>query len=308
MTIKKKVTKKKSVVKKTVAKKPLKKVEKKALPAKKAPVIEKPAISKAPDGPVKVQMYSNKHYAEEYQVTGFHYAFVSSPKDGNRMCHWWVKCRDFLQDALRNQLTGRNDQIYGFAYRPKDDPPVDTETTRIMVKRIPKPASETLRKEFDEMMISGLKLINFYEKKYSFKPLSTITRVDHDDYPYLFVGPGVWSQGSVMISIYTFLIRLGYFKPAFTDEKSLMAAYDKIIGNGQQTNDTRYLRTVYKNLDPALVNIEKHLFVQKGKTKILFHDSNMSSFHHHSGIVSLSQFNTPESALNNEFKKIFSAK
>ena len=77
---------------------------------------------------IKFSPYQTLHYAEEYQVTGFHYAFMST--DG-KMCHHWIKCRDFLQDALRNQLTGRSDAIYSFAYKPGKDPEVDTKTTRM---------------------------------------------------------------------------------------------------------------------------------------------------------------------------------
>jgi hypothetical protein len=260
--------------------------------------------------PIDVKMYSNKSYSEEYQITGLHYAFVSSPDKGSAMCHWWIKCRDFLQDALRNQLTGRNDAIYSFAYKPGVDPDVDTARTRMLVKIIPQPQSDTKKEDFDEKMAAGLKIINYYEKKYDFKPLSKIVKVNHKDYPALFIGPGIWSQGSVMISMYTFFIRLGHWKPKFKTGAGLIKQYEKIIGvpEGQQTNDTRYLQTTYKNFNAALENLELHLFKQAGEEKVLFHDSPMSGFHHHSGIVSLSQGNTPVKPLNDKFRKIFSKK
>jgi hypothetical protein len=260
--------------------------------------------------PIVVKMYPNKSYSEEYQVTGMHYAFVSSPTNGNAMCHWWIKCRDFLQDALRNQLTGRNDQIYSFAYKPGVDPDVDTARTRMMVKIVPQPQNDEQKKDFDEKMAAGLKIINHYEKKYDFKPLSKIVKVNHKDYPALFIGPGIWSQGSVMISMYTFFIRLGHWKLKFKTEVGLVKQYENIIGvsSDNQTNDTRYLKTTYKNFHPALENLKLHLFKQAGEKKVLFHDSAMSGFHHHSGIVSLSQGNTPEKPLNDKFRKIFSKK
>lgn len=270
----------------------------------------KKKVAAKADKTVKIKMYPSKNYAEEYQVTGFHYSFVSSPENGSMMCHWWVKCRDFLQDALRNQLTGRNDAIYSFAYKPGVDPEVDTKRTRILLKKVPTPKSAESIKDFDEMMASALKLLNHYEKKYGLKPLSKVFKVDDPSLPVLFIGPGVWSKGSVMISIYTFLIRLGHWKIKFKTDAGLMKQYETIINiePNKQTNDTRYLKTVYKNIDPALENIDLHLFKQKGKKNILFQNSVMSSFHHHSGIVSLSQFNTPEPSLNNTFKKIFGKK
>ena len=259
---------------------------------------------------VKIKPYQNKRYAEEGQITGFHYAFISTKGE---MCHHWIKCRDFLQDALRNQLTCRADAIYSFHYQPKSDPVVDTARTRMLVKRIPHPTNAQNKKEFDDMMRSALKLINHYEVKYKLTPRSKFIKAEMpgDQYPYLFVGPGVWSQGPVMISIYTFLIRLGYFKPVFKDSKSLMMAYEKIMNGGQQTNDTRYLKVVHKNFDPALKHMEDHLFKPPGwkkGQKVLFHDSPMNSFHHHSGIVRLSQFGTPETKLNEKFRRIFGAK
>jgi len=162
------------------------------------------------------------------------------------------------------------------------------------------------------MMKAALKLVNYYEKAHKLTPRSTLMRATHsgtDQYVYLFQGPGVWSQGSVMIAIYTFLIRIGFFKPNFKDEDSLMKEYSRIINHSNGSNDTRYLRTVHKNLHLAIEHRDKHLFKKpdyKKGDKVLFHDSNMNSFHHHSGIVSLSQFNTPVKELNDEFRKIFS--
>ena len=258
---------------------------------------------------IEVKPYPVKGYSEEYQVTGFHYAFMSAD---NKMCHHWVKCRDFLQDALRNQLTGRSDAIWGFTWVPGKDPAIETARTLMLVKRVPDPKDDKARKEFDDMMKAGLKLINHYEKAHKITPKSKLIKVSMgSQYPYLFTGPGVWSQGPVMIAIYTFLIRIGYFKPKFKDEKSLVAEYEKIIARQQATNDTRYLKTVYKNLHKALEHRAEHLFKPAGwkkGDKILFHDSNMSGFHHHSGIVSLSQFNTPVKPLNDKFRKIFGGK
>lgn len=259
---------------------------------------------------VEYTAYPSKSYAEEYQVTGFHYAFMST--DG-KMCHHWIKCRDFLQDALRNQLTGRNDAIYSFNYQPAKDPKVDTKTTRMLVKRVPNPSGAAGQKEFDEMVKSALGLVNYYEKVHKITPRSKVIKAkpkNGTDYVYLFQGSGEWSQGAVMIAIYTFLIRIGFFKPKFKDEASLVKEYQRIMKDKSASNDTRYLKTVYKNLHPALKHRAKHMFKKPGHKKgdkVLFHDSVMGSFHHHSGIVSLSMFNTPEKGLNDEFRKIFAA-
>jgi hypothetical protein len=303
-----KLTKKvKKIVKKAV-KEPVTLLAASKKPVSK-PVVEDKAVVDAKG--VKFSLYPTKNYCEEYQVTGFHYAFMSTD---NKMCHHWIKCRDFLQDALRNQLTGRSDQIYSFHYQPGKDPKVGTNTTRMLVKRVPAPANKAAEQEFDGMMKSALTLVNHYERAHKFAPRSTLIKAKHDgkdQYVYLFKGPGIWSQGAVMIAIYTFLIRLGHFMPVFKDEASLLKEYDRIMKDPKASNDTRYLKTVHKNLHPALKHRHKHLFKGPGwksGDKVLFHDSAMSSFHHHSGIVSLSQFNTPEKGLNDTFRKIFAQK
>ena len=180
------------------------------------------------------------------------------------------------------------------------------------MKRVPNPSGKTDQEEFDGMMKAALALVNHYERAYELTPRSKLVKAKGggSDYVYLFQGPGIWSQGAVMVAIYTFLIRIGFFKPKFKDDTSLMKEYERIIKSKQQTNDTRYLKTVYKNLHLALKHMEKHLFKKPGHKKgdkVLFHDSAMGSFHHHSGIVSLSMFNTPEKGLNDEFRKIFAA-
>jgi len=277
--------------------------------AVKKKVLSKPAATKAAPKVIEFSLYPTKSYSEEYQVTGFHYAFMSAD---NKMCHHWIKCRDFLQDALRNQLTGRKDQIYSFNYNPDTDPKVETKRTLMLVKRVGK-TTEDSKTEFALMMKSALQLVNHYEKMYKFTPRSTLIRTKHngtgpDQDVYLFQGPGIWSQGAIMIAIYTFLIRLGHFKPEFKTDDELMAEYERIIKDKSNSNDTKYLKTVYKNLHPALEHRDKHLFKKPGYKKgdkVLFHDSPMNSFHHHSGIVSLSQFNTPVKELNDEFRRIF---
>jgi hypothetical protein len=275
-----------------------------SLTAKK--VTKKKVVSKAAAGSTDVEftVYPTKSYSEEYQITGFHYAFMSA--DG-KMCHHWVKCRDFLQDALRNQLTGRSDHIYSFNYVPGTDPAVDTKTTRMLVTR----KGKSDKAEFDEMAKAALNLVNYYEKEHKLTPCSKLIEARGNtgsDYVYLFQGPGEWSQGAVMIALYTFLIRIGFFRPKFKDEASLMKEYERIIKDKSNSNDTRYLKTVYKNLHLALEHRKEHMFEKPGHKKgdkVLFHDSQMSGFHHHSGIVSLSMFNTPEKALNDKFRKIF---
>lgn len=268
--------------------------------AKKAPAQKVSAIKEA-----EVNFRPHQSTAEEYQPTGFHYAMVSSPKEGRKQCHTWIKCRDFLQDALRNALTGRADQIYSFKYDPKVDPKVDFRRTRVVVKRIPHPDNDAKRQEFTEMMKSGLDLVNHFEDYAGWTPKSKLYRVKGDDkqYSFLFLGPGEWTQSAVGISMYTLLIRLGFFKISFKGEEDLKKKFEEIMSK-HSSNDIGYLRTTYKHFYKVLDNYDLVKFQQDGKKKILFEDDNINGFHHHSGIVSLCQFRTPNRELNEKFKKI----
>jgi len=237
---------------------------------------------------MKIKIYPTKSLSEEYQPTGMYFAFLSVK---NEMCHTWIKCRDFLQDAVRNQLTGRNDSIYGFCYLPKEDPKIDLKKTRLLVKGV----------NLDEVIKYSLQLVNHYEKAVGLTPRSKITKVDD---MYIFLGPGEWSQSSILISLYTLLIRLGCRKIEFKNEKELTKAYEKLISDKETSNinDIRYLKCVYKYIHTALEN--RDLLMFKQKDKILFGDIQIDSFHSRSGIVALCSNTITDEKLKNKFKEI----
>jgi len=69
--------------------------------------------------------------SEEYQKLGFEFAFMSANYE---QCHTFVKCRDFLQDAVLWQLEGKKKSIYNFIYDPAKQPPIDLEKMRMLVR------------------------------------------------------------------------------------------------------------------------------------------------------------------------------
>ena len=238
---------------------------------------------------MKIKQYKTEFLSEEYQPTGMYFAFLSTK---NEMCHTWVKCRDFLQDAVRNQLTGKDDKIYGFCYLPKESPKIDLKKTRILVKGV----------KIDEVVKYSLQLINHYEKIASLTPRSKIVKTDD---MYVFFGPGEWSQSSVLISLYTLLIRLGHRKIKFKNEEELTKTYEALINdrNIANTNDIRYLASIYKYIHIILEN--RKLLMFKQKDKILFNDVKINSFHNNSGVVALCRNRFADKTLNDKFKKIF---
>jgi hypothetical protein len=237
---------------------------------------------------MKIKLYPTKSLAEEYQPTGMYFAFLSVK---NEMCHTWIKCRDFLQDAVRNQFTGKNDSIYGFCYFSEKDPKIDLKKTRLLVKGV----------KLDEVIKYSLSLVNHYEGIAGLTPRSKVVKIDD---MYLFLGPGEWTQSSVLISLYTLLIRLGHQKIEFENEEELVKTYEALINNPKVNgiNDVRYLKYVYKYIHAVLENRELLMFKQKDE--ILFADTTISNFHSRSGIVALCSHAIPDEKLKDEFKKI----
>ena len=65
--------------------------------------------------------------SEMNQTVPFQFAFVTKQ---NKMCHQWVNCRDYLQDAVRVALTGKPCEIYGFKYELEKDRILDIAAGR----------------------------------------------------------------------------------------------------------------------------------------------------------------------------------
>lgn len=257
---------------------------------------------------VTVKEFPNpRPLSEIYQVTGFHFAFASSPKakDGRVQCHEWAKCRDFLPDAARSTLTGKVCSIYGFAYDSKKNPVVDMSRTRLLVtfKGVDLDVNA-----FEEKLASGLALVHHYEKMAGVTLSRLYTVTGHKDKNvYMFFGPGLWMSSPFFISMYTFLIRLGDKRLEFKDNEELRAALKKLHDEkkGGGDNDANYIQYSWDKLDLIIENRQK-LFPEKdGFHDIFFMDYHIDEFHNHTGVVALAKAETPDSKLNACVKEIF---
>jgi hypothetical protein len=253
--------------------------------------------------------------SEIYQTTQMQFAFLSSPEDGNKQCHKFVLCRDFLHDAVRWYLLKMKDSIYGFAYSGTSNPPIDMEMMRMMATKkglTPKDAAV-----FAKKMRLAKKMVNFYEKMAGWK-LSTLSKIDSKDknrIVWLFKGPKEWLMSPFLVSMYTFIIRLGdkteHLK--FKSEKDLAKAFKAVSDDpskfnvgGHSDNDATYLRTCYDKLSLVIKN-HKELFFEEGEEDPIYRDKNVGkqSFHDRGGIVTLCRFNTPHQKLNDKFKALY---
>jgi len=237
---------------------------------------------------VGVTLWKESYYFSEIsQPTGIYYAFVSPEADGYRQCHGWIKCRDFLHDALRGHITGHEEHIYGFTYKPKVYPPLDLENMRIIVKRIASSSESNTSENFKQMMQTALSLIHAAEKHGNIAPPSTLgVTMENKDF-YVFEGATDWMGSTFMISLYTFLIRLGYYKIAPKDESELEAKLDEILNKGRASDhDMGYLRATKPYIIKIIKNRGVLKYVKEGE-KRLFDSRSIDTFHNYTGIVSL---------------------
>jgi len=253
--------------------------------------------------------------SEEYQQVGVYFSFISAPKDGFKQCHPLVKCRDFLQDAIRcsiltNEVTKCS--IYGFIYNRDINPPIDLLKTRLLV---------TYKDEQSDIincsikMMYGLKLINHYEEIMEIKVKTRLKQINHVDFKspiWLFTGSNIWIKSPILISLYTLLIRLGDKKIEFTNNDNLEEQYLKLLDANRKSNnkdkDLSYLDYIYKTLYSFTKNYKKSLFKNNRFDKLYLNSNiNTHTFHHNSGIVSLCKGTLYDKKMNAEIKQSISA-
>lgn len=252
--------------------------------------------------------------SEIYQSTQIQFAFLTSPEDGSKQCHQFVLCRDFLHDAVRAEIQKNSAGIYGFHYAHGKNPPIDLHKMRMLVTKKAMKGAET--ETFERRMKHGLKLLNHYEKLAKW-PRSTLEKVKDEKRPniWLFIGPKQWMRSPYLVSMYTFLIRLGdkYETIAnFKTTKELVTSLKK-VGELQNTsgsdNDIGYIKICYNKMHVVVQHADDLLFTGKdGFDTIFYGTTNIGTFHNNCGIWSLCSSISPDKALNeNLVKKVKAA-
>ena len=251
-----------------------------------------------------------KSLNEDYQSTGIKFSFVTSPEDGLLQCHEWVKCRDFMPDAVKALITKTTFSIYGFVYDPNKNPAIDLSKIRVIVsKQNMLPEAAEL---FHAQMKSALKLLNHYER-FAGTSLSRLEKVTLDkpngyDTVFMFVGPKMWLTSPILISMYTFLIRLGDKQIKFRGRKELIAALkdlnERSKRGGLSDNDARYLGSSWDKLHLILENREALFPLKNGYHDAIFGKFDRGRFHHNMGVKALCDCSTPDQGLNQRMRAI----
>ncbi len=246
------------------------------------------------------EWYPESKLAEIYQDVDMKFAFLSSPMDGSRQCHTFVKCRDFLHDAVRAELLKGKCSIYQFEYISNENPPIDLHKTRMLVS-MKNLQGESLA-NFENTVQHSLDLLHHYETL-ARAPLSKLYKTksnsEHSIYTHIwaFISPVMWMKSPFLISMYTLLIRLGARNIKFDTNTELVQKYNELVQNNtDNVNDIQYLSSCYKYLKTVILN-RRELFYGKKKNKFFdnafFDVVNTNGFHDYCGIVSLSKNEIP---------------
>lgn len=253
---------------------------------------------------------NSRSLSEIYQQTGFCFAFVSPPRTGLKMCHEWVKCRDFLQDAVRSTLTGNSCSIYGFSFDPAVNPPVDLKKMRILVSK--HGLKDEDLPEFRNKIRAGLSLVNHFEKqaKVSLSKLQEMpTKGSDKKVVWMFTGPAMWVKSPFLVSMYTYLIRLGDKELKFKNAPQLKKALKELTLSKDRTtsvdNDVKYLKEMWQKLH-IIIKHRKELFVEEGGFDRVYYleKYGISAFHNNGGILSLSRGTTFDADINKKVKEV----
>lgn len=143
----------------------------------------------------------SKSYCEIYQDSDLKFAFAVEDDEYIRQVHDFVKCRDFFNEALvASQIGCDCPSIYSFKY-PAQEYPVDLEVTRMILKG----GNFGLLKK-------NLPLLNQYEALIREEEPFEFTNIEDipDTNFYYLRSSSRWMRSTVMVSLYTHIIRCLY--------------------------------------------------------------------------------------------------
>lgn len=256
---------------------------------------------------------SGKSVAEIYQQVNMQFAFLTSPKDGDRQCHDFIKCRDFLHDAVKAQLNKNRWQIYGFVYEYGKNPPICMEAMNMLTRMQTKDKKKV--KEFRETIKHSMALLHHYEKMMKVPKSKMTEDKDAQGNPVaIFKGDPLWMSSPFLVSAYTYLIRMGDKKIKFENNVELIKKYQEEIKTrekaGKRDNDIIYLKDIWNKLDIVLKNSKELFDLNKKDIDPLYFDKKVATntFHNNCGIQSLCKFISPnvkaKTFIQKEMKKL----
>jgi hypothetical protein len=192
-----------------------------------------------------------QNYSEIGQSILMKFAFAQVNGKKIKQMHHWVKCRDFLGDALYSQAQGKPYQIYGFCFDPTKHK-IPTNKTYLLIKY---PDIDKIKK--------FLPSINEMEKKVRWAQ-SKIFQVKGKEDVVLAVSSGKWVSSSQFISLYTMLWRLSSIG---RDEKESLEDFFNRCSK-LPMNDGQYLKAIAETKSSLNIDVHPFFLLMKHNQKV----------------------------------------
>lgn len=263
--------------------------------------------------------------AEIYQSVEMKFSMVGGTDVSVEQAHPWVKCRDFLHDAVRSGITGAKSQIYGFCYDPtnKAFPKLRLDKTFMLISQ------QTIDdvKSYRDDLSKALSFIHYYEDLVGVVN-STIKKVplcfckDKTAYRHvwLFEGDVFWISAPYLVSMLTFLLRLGCKLPKVSHIISPEEVYKDIIDKYEKEwkemtkegksfrkdNDVIYLQSCFRKLSKLVLLKDELKPIHGDGIFSLMNDPKVviDDFHNKTGILSACTGTTWNEQFNNIVKGV----
>jgi len=193
-------------------------------------------------------------------ASGLEFAFLSRD---NKQCCPFVLCKDYLQDAIYNQIYKTKKKIYGFQYDAAVENPISLTKTRLLI-------ANSSDKNLRDKIVQCIDFINQIEEKLN---MPRTKYEECDDPPLKYKAGGVWLFESnrrwlispPMISMYSLLIRVGM---SHTTGKDFWNTINSIQSDGlksYQYEDTYRLKYSTAGIKRILDEGDREIFYKEIK-------------------------------------------
>jgi hypothetical protein len=233
----------------------------------------------------KVVWFNEYQDLGEAIVSGLQLALIS---EDNHQCMPFVRCKDFLQDAVHGTIIQRTADHSGFTYDPKKHKPVCLKKMRLLAANSQDPS---LR----DKIPSCLDFINQFEKELGIVKTKT-TAVECDEPKQRYKAGGVWLleanqrwiRSPTMVSLYSLLVRVGFTHTLGKSYKETIAAIVEGKLQAYQPADQYRLQNAKKGIDRILKYGDRTIFHKQMKKNYPAGIS-VYSMHNHMGIQGFSE-------------------
>jgi hypothetical protein len=206
----------------------------------------------------QVEFGGNYHTSQIYS-RGFEFAFLARPPEQEvyRQATTFVYCKDFLHDAIWAFLHQTRVQIYNFHYDCQTDLPLEMGQTVLACRNL---QYRDQPEEFHNRREACLEFLQGIDRQLGFQP-TEIFQVENADGPcWVFFGDKRWQLAAPLLSLYTLLIRIGFFHHPGDDIATTLRRSEQgeiqigPDGNYAGHKDNSYIKQAHRGIEIILTH------------------------------------------------------